>query len=71
MVLQNSPLEDPPLIPATLDTSALALAVSSLLQRTLAEIPAQAFDRMALVVIYDKLLQLERTLTSARSGKRK
>jgi len=47
------------LIPATLEQSALAIAVSTHLKRTLAEIPAQAFDRMALVLIYDKLLQLE------------
>ena len=53
-------------MPTPLDTSALALAVSVHLQRTLAEIPAQAFDRMALVVIYDKLLQLENSLTKPR-----
>jgi len=54
------------MIPTPLEQSALSAAVGSLLQRTLAEIPAHAFDRIALVVIYDKLLQLENSLAKVR-----
>ena len=66
MVFEICSQEDPPLIPATLDNSALSAAVSKLLERTLSGIPAQAFDRMALVVIYDKLIALENSLPKAR-----
>jgi hypothetical protein len=53
-------------IPTPLDTSPLAAAVSALITKSLHEIPAHAFDRLALVVIYDKLLDIERTLTPAK-----